>query len=307
MYCNNCGEEIKEGADFCLNCGIAIISNGAQGNNSTNSSRNKSKRVNKKIQIIIGAVMTSLIILSAFQFVYTGYKKIFIYNRAGGQARYEIENTDITIKDIKADEINIGDYINFGRYEQDNNLDNGAETIEWRVLDKATSDSGGRECILVISRYVIDCLPYNEEFEDVTWETCDIREWLNNEFYYGAFSEAERNQLLTIKNNNPDASFYDSSWSGKGGNATSDNVFLLSYEQAENFFDNYDERECYPTDYAMWNGADANSKHHCRWWLRSPGNNQSSVMYVDYDGFLSHNGVDDDGIGVRPALWIYVD
>ena len=307
MYCKNCGEEIKEGADFCPNCGIAIINNGAQRNNSTNSSKDKAKRVNKKTQIIIGAVMAGLIILSVLHFgYYTEYKR-YMYNRQGGQTRDEIEKTDITIKNLKADEINIGDYITFGRYEQDNNLDNGAEAIEWCVLDKATSDSGGRECILVISRYALDCLPYNEENENVTWETCDIREWLNNEFYYGAFSEDERNQLLTIKNNNPDASFYDSSWSGKGGNATSDNVFLLSYEQAESYFENADDRECYPTDYAMWNGADANTEHHCYWWLRSPGYYQDVAMGVSDDGGLCNCDVFSNFIGVRPTLWIYVD
>ena len=306
MYCNNCGEEIKEGADFCPNCGIAIISNGAQGNNSTNSSKNKAKRVNKRTQIIIGAVMTGLIILSVPHSIYYENKRDR-YNSQGGQTRDEIEKTDINIKNIKADEISIGDYIAFGRYEQDNNIDNGAEAIEWRVLDKTTSDSGGRECILVISRYALDCLPYNEEDEDVTWETCDLREWLNNEFYYGAFSEVERNQLLTIKNNNSDASFYDSSWSGKGGNATSDNVFLLSYEQAENYFENDDDRECYPTDFAIWNGAYDHTEHHCFWWLRSPGYDQNCAMRVGDDGDLHNFDVDRDDWCVRPALWIYVD
>ena len=99
MYCNNCGEEIKEGADFCPNCGIAIINNGAQGNNSTNSSKDKAKRVNKKIQIIIGAVMAGLIILSVFHLIYY-YEDKRDYNRQGGQARDEIEKTDITIKNI---------------------------------------------------------------------------------------------------------------------------------------------------------------------------------------------------------------
>ena len=32
-------------------------------------------------------------------------------------------------------DISVGDIITFGHYEQDNNLDNGAEPIEWIVLD----------------------------------------------------------------------------------------------------------------------------------------------------------------------------
>lgn len=31
--------------------------------------------------------------------------------------------------------VKIGDTVTFGNYEQDNNLDNGQESIEWEVLD----------------------------------------------------------------------------------------------------------------------------------------------------------------------------
>ena len=35
-----------------------------------------------------------------------------------------------------SDSVNIGEYVTFGHYEQDNNLENGKEPIEWKVLDK---------------------------------------------------------------------------------------------------------------------------------------------------------------------------
>ncbi len=311
MYCNNCGEEIKEGADFCQNCGTKISNNGVQRNNSTNSFKNDRKidnvkRVNKKTQIIIASVMICLIILNVVQFFHRSHK-LDMYNESGVQTRDEIEKTDITIKKIKADEINIGDYITFGRYEQDDDLNNGAEDIEWRVIDIETSSNDGGNRILVISRYALDYLPYSEEYEDITWENCDLREWLNNDFYNGAFSKDEKKQIVLVNNDNPDASFYKESWEGKGGNDTSDNVFLLSFEQAKNLFIDYDDRECSPTDYAMWNGTHNNSNHHCYWWLRSPGSDQDIAMDVDCDGHLGADYVDHVGVGVRPALWIYAD
>ena len=296
MYCNNCGKEIEAGADFCPNCGTRITNKTGNKKILPKTNKENSDRKSSRTRFAIIAIIAGLIILNIALLIYRE-NGLNIYNRRGG----------LKAKNLNFDEIEIGDYITIGRYEQDNDSTNGVEDIEWRVLDKATVDSNGKNCILVISRYALDCLPYNEEHEDVTWETCDLREWLNNEFYYGAFSEAERKQLLTIKNNNPDASFYSSSWGGKGGNATSDNVFLLSYEQVENFFENGDDRECYPTDYAMWNGANASYEHHCCWWLRSPGYHQRSAMYVDYGGYLLSNGVTDDYVGVRPALWIYAD
>ena len=332
MYCNNCGEEIKDGADFCPNCGINISSNGVHGNNSANAPKiteknDKAKKGNKKTRIAIAAILVALIVLNIVQFLYRRYKFGIIYNSRYCQTRDEIEKTDINIKNLSTDEIDIGDYITFGRYEQDNDSSNGTEGIEWRVLDKATADSNGRNCILVISRYALDCRPYNEQevydiyghkynedYEDVTWETCDIREWLNNEFYNEAFSEAERNQIFNINNNNPDASFYMGTWGGKGGNATSDKIFLLSYEQAEGLFENSTDRECYPTDYAMWNSVFVGKGHYCNWWLRSPGPNNRYALIVKVDGELDYKGIDlgskhssGENCGVRPALWIYVD
>ena len=308
MYCNNCGEEIEAGADSCPNCGTRITNKAGNKKILPKTNKENSDRKSSRTRFAIIAIIAGLIILNIALLIYREIG-LNIYNRRGGLTKSEMEKLNVKAKNFNFDEIEIGDYITFGRYEQDNDSTNGVEDIEWRVLDKATVDSNGKKCILVISRYALDCLPYNEEYEDVTWETCDLRKWLNNEFYYGAFSEVERNQLLTIKNNNPDASFFDSSWSGKGGNATSDNVFLLSYEQAENYFENDDDRECYPTDFAIWNGAYFNNEYHCSWWLRSPGYAQSRAMCVYGDGDLHayRVSVDIGSLGVRPALWIYAD
>ncbi len=322
MYCDNCGEEIEAGADFCPNCGTRITNKAGNKKILPKTNKENGDRKSSRTRFAIIAIIAGLIILNIVLLIYREIG-LDIYNRRGGLFKSDMKKLNIQVKTINSDDIEIGDYITFGRYEQDNDSTNGAEDIEWRVLDKATVDSNGKNCILVISRYALDRLPYNaynvyKDFEggcdEVTWETCDLRKWLNNEFYYGAFSEVERNQLLTIKNNNPDASSYERRWYGKGGNATSDNVFLLSYEQAENYFENDDDRECCPTDFAMWNGSSVGNEHHCKWWLRSPGESQYEAMQVLYDGHLYSDldygyssVVTSGGICVRPALWIYAD
>ena len=53
----------------------------------------------------------------------------------------------------------------------------GKDPIEWVVLDK-TEDS-----IFVMSKYALDCLPYNKVYAYVTWQFCTLREWLNEKFY----------------------------------------------------------------------------------------------------------------------------
>ena len=74
----------------------------------------------------------------------------------------------------------VGDIVYFGTYEQDNDTSNGKEDIEWLVLAK----KGNR--ILVISDKALDRQPYNSSRTRVTWETCTLRKWLNNDFINAA-------------------------------------------------------------------------------------------------------------------------
>ena len=55
-----------------------------------------------------------------------------------------------------------GDIIVLGHYKQDNDLSNGKEPIEWIVL------SNEEEKILLLSKYGLDCLPYNYKMENIT-------------------------------------------------------------------------------------------------------------------------------------------
>ena len=52
--------------------------------------------------------------------------------------------------------IDVGDTVYFGRYEQDNDLSNGPEEIPWTVLDWS------QDRALVISKYVLDCKTFND-------------------------------------------------------------------------------------------------------------------------------------------------
>ena len=72
--------------------------------------------------------------------------------------------------------IKVGDYVNFGTYEQDNNTSNGKEEVEWLVLEVKDGKA------LIISKYALDCKPYNTGLTGATWETCTLRKWLNNNF-----------------------------------------------------------------------------------------------------------------------------
>ena len=192
---------------------------------------------------------------------------------------------------------NIGDTVTFGKYEQDNNPSNGKEDIEWLVLAKDDNKA------LVISKYALDCQQYNTSFANVTWETCSLRQWLNETFINNAFSDEEQKQIkrTTVPaDKNPD-------YNTTPGNATNDKVFLLSIKEAEKYFSSGSARQCKPTKYAVAKGAFVHiDNDNCWWWLRSPGISSGSAALVNYFGSIHYYGhrVSQAGDAVRPALWI---
>ena len=192
-----------------------------------------------------------------------------------------------------------GDIILFGSYEQDNNPYNGTEDIEWLVLAKE------KDRVLVISRYALDCRPYNAKEQEVTWETCFLHGWLNDTFLNNAFSADEQAMIRTetvTADRNP-------SYGTSPGRDTTDKVFLLSIAEVNQYLTGESARKCQATAYAVKRGAYINPLDgNCWWWLRSPGMNSFLAAIVNYVGSVGYDGVRVhtwDG-AVRPALWINI-
>ncbi len=192
--------------------------------------------------------------------------------------------------------IKVGSYVNLGAYEQDNNTSNGKEDVEWLVLEIKDGKA------LAISKYALDCKQYNTSYTDVTWETCTLRKWLNNDFINAAFSADEKAMIPTVTVSADKNPYY----STNPGNTTQDQVFLLSITEADKYFVFNNARQCKPTDYAVANGAWESDSGNCWWWLRSPAFNQKSAAYVVSNGYVVEVGhaVDLSDHAVRPALWI---
>ena len=192
----------------------------------------------------------------------------------------------------------------FGAYEQDNDLSNGKEPIEWIVLGMREGKA------LLISRYALDCQPYNSSNSEVTWETCTLRAWLNDTFLNSAFTKEEqaRIPMMTVSaDKNPNSNT-------DPGNSTEDQVFLLSIDEAKKYFDSNEARICEPSNYTLAqransSGSNTDGKIGCWWWLRSPGNSSGEAADINYTGFIISSGqtVDFGSVSVRPALWIDLD
>ena len=188
------------------------------------------------------------------------------------------------------------------------------EPLKWQVLDHKTG--------LVLSKSIIDSQAYSNTVYrkgsdsygmPFSWNnasytkyandyaTSSIRKWLNEDFYNTAFTSAQKQNVLpTTLDNKASFSKYDSV-------STTDNVFLLSYSEAQNtsygFTDNT-SRKAVGTDYAKAQGLWVSNK--CSYWhLRSAGNGSDNTRSVDNSGdiyFVGVSNVNRTDHGVRPAL-----
>ncbi|GMX64820.1 hypothetical protein Elgi_40890 [Paenibacillus elgii] len=201
----------------------------------------------------------------------------------------------------------LGEIITFGTYPQ--MADGGDRTpIKWRVLRNS-----GRE-LFILSEYILDCRRYHGECVDITWRDCDLRKWLNNEFYNTAFHAAEKRFIKTTCRTD----------NGEGSPDTEDKVFLLSVTEIKDLSDTHgkDLRRAVGTDFAKTKKTDGCSLYvydktnkdnyiikngeevGCSWWwLRTQGNKPSRAFFVGPScSIRSYADVSLARDGVRPAL-----
>ncbi len=226
MVCGNCGKKIGKGFDYCPKCGTKLNQDDQHG-------AAKKGHSNKGIIIAIivaAAMITGGIVLGILINTY-------LLREDNKPAKKDIqtrETTDGEDDPSLPEEIDVkkGDFLKLGSYEQDKDSSNGKEPIEWEVLDV----DGDRA--LLISKYVLDVIPYNDVLTNVTWETCSLRTWLNNDFYAEAFSTKEKDRILTthLVNDNNDY------WKTNGGNDTDDKVFCLGLQDVFKYY-HYEEED----------------------------------------------------------------
>lgn len=205
--------------------------------------------------------------------------------------------------------LEVGDTFKVGTYEQDNNSNNGKEPIEWVVLSKDSKENK----LFVISKKILDCIPYNNKRENVTWGICSIREWLNTTFYDTAFSDSEKEVILqtTVFN------YGNPAFNVKGGYDTEDYLYCPSLQEIEKYYD-YNKEEyneeiiCSATPYAVAQGVGVDDKNNGPWILRTPGAETTAFCGVSRNGCIMGNNttkegasgvlVDASDMGVRPVM-----
>jgi len=206
-----------------------------------------------------------------------------------------------------------GGLITFGKYQ-------------WSVLQ--VNDNS----MLVISETTIGKAPYHDSVAgDITWEYCNLRKYLNGEFF-DTFTISEKSRIIKTKlfdRNNP---WYDV----KCGNSTFDRIFLLSYDEVVRYFGDSGTLKSKKGFYCDKNGNFTSVSENSRytrmphgdaiydqyndarkvlnakgeedwWWLRSPGgqgmHTTGSIGYLGEIWLCGDDVYRVDG-GIRPALWL---
>lgn len=217
--------------------------------------------------------------------------------------------------------------VKLGKYEQDNNLENGPEDIEWIVLKKEGTK------LLLLSKYVLDKYEYYDGTGFVEWSESSLRNWLNSYFYNTAFDDVEKSFIVRNTYSNYSIDVY-SELGEKGhiyeGMTTSDLVTLMGFDELIEYFGRPSDSEndqfhirkvvAKPTEFAKnitreyrikLNVTNLSTwyKGCASYWLRTKFNYDSSpytniVEVVWYDGTFNSELDTDSSTGVRPMILI---
>lgn len=196
-----------------------------------------------------------------------------------------------------------GDTLVLGHWEQDNDLSNGSEAIEWQVLE------ADDERALLISKYGLEPRSYHDEPVEITWAESSLRAWLNGEFAQQAFERYESAAIIRTLVKTEDNGV------SPGGVDTSDRLFLLSLSEVQQYLPGISERKTLYTPWALAKALEKQPKlktdGSCAYWLRSPGQVEpENAVYVHMDGSLTakqqmgYAASKGSWMAVRPAVWV---
>ncbi|MBQ8178524.1 MAG: cadherin-like beta sandwich domain-containing protein [Clostridia bacterium] len=192
------------------------------------------------------------------------------------------------------------------------------EPIKWRIMSEADGKA------VILSELILDSQEFYHSRDTRTedgntvyannWEYSNIRKWLNDNFYNVAFTELQKAIIVATE--------LDNKTTGKNGtentytscqNNTTDNVYLLAYQELANNALLEEVRSKYTTDYSQVQGADGYYSAHVasdegrgHWWLRTacPDNGTKTSNLHRVSGVWTEMEVACTYVGVAPAITI---
>lgn len=151
---------------------------------------------------------------------------------------------------------------------------------QWIVLDRQDGKA-------LLSLYMADNKhPFHDKKEEVTWEHCSLRGYLNKEFMTKIFSQNEQKIVCDTKVANGE----NPEFGTDGGNDTTDKLYLMN-----------------ETEYEQYKKRLKDKAKTMR--LRTPGKDATATMYVSPLKEVVTYGfpVDENGACIRPAMWVWYE
>lgn len=155
------------------------------------------------------------------------------------------------------------------------------EPIMWRVIKSK------QYYIELVSDLALDCREFGAETEGICWDNCDLRLWLNDEFWNTAFSENGR-QCLMRRDESDDV------------------VFLMDFEQDKQEILN-GSRSVMCSDYFMCLGGRCNNHNIDSFWVSSPvAERNAKAPVINLGGYNSKSTTYPDStmVAVLPKIVI---
>lgn len=211
------------------------------------------------------------------------------------------------LKDIIRN-IKVGETFFFGETEQDGDIENGAEPIEWIILEKADNKA------FVVSRKIIEWLTFSKYdamvdvaggregfYCDFTWniDKNQQHDWLMNELYEKGFTESEKEIIILTRNFTKDirASELESD----------DYLYIPSKEDIEEYMPDINMRKAEITAYVAEKANQVEGEFGA-WSLRTilmtnEGWNYRYTRQINEEGEFgaTYTSVPN---GVRPVMWL---
>ena len=182
----------------------------------------------------------------------------------------KIQSAKIATQTSNYQNVNSFDTVKFGHFEQDNNPANGAETVEWIVLEK----NAQTQTALLWSKYILDQSSLN-----------GVKAWLNN-FYINSFSNEDK--MFVVNNEYENYGFTNMSVLGPNE--------LKRYYFYNQGLDKYYNYETLATQYAIAKGVAVNQGAFGAYWYEVENKGQ----FLSPAGFSPSK----DKIGVRPCIMV---
>ena len=197
--------------------------------------------------------------------------------------------------------LQVGDVIKFGEYEQDNNLENGKEAIDWIVLDVKDNQA------FLISKQCLEVMQFavQEGPGLIFWEESDVYRWLNSDFLNSAFSENLQDCIIQVP---LISAGKDSNGHAEVGKESLNYIFVLDETEYNKYKYLSMKNNAGVTAYVQAYYMDTNeySDKYKGWWLRDVRYSivgESRAKYVDETGFVDSVHCNNLHM-VRPAMRI---